>query len=267
MLTDGCFPRRCGASTSREKLPACAPPITYGERLEVMTCVKNSHHELRLDSHALGLCDAQAALECLLGEKAELLARTAHLENRLHEVEATAAKAAAEASALSEEGRTHVTWPAGGVHADAGGRTHRCRSAEVAATQAAGGEAGQQQHPHALLLRTAGIAAKQSGDETDRLRHELKTARAEHAQVVASAAEERARSARKMSTLEDAVEETKLEFQSHKDMAEARLEILRVAFDQEERENNAQVRTSRSGHLRGLAGLGSFRLRFAMYYW
>ncbi|CAN0055769.1 unnamed protein product [Ectocarpus sp. 12 AP-2014] len=182
-----------------------------------------------------------AALECLLGEKAELLARTAHLENRLHDAEAAAAKAAAAASALSEEERTHVTWPAGGVHVDDGGKTNRCRSAEVAATPAAGGLAGQQQQPNTLPLRTAGIAARQSRDEADRLRHELKSARAEHAEVVASAAEERARSARKMSTLQDAVEETKLEFQSHKDMAEARLEILRVAFDQEERENNAQA--------------------------
>lgn len=188
-------------------------------------------------------------MECLLGEKAELLARTAHLENRLHEAESTAANAAAAASALSEEGRTHVTWPAGGVHADADGRTNLCRSAEVAATPAAGGEAGQQQQPNTLLLRTAGIAAKQWRDEADRLRHELKTAQAEHAEVVASAAEERARSARKMSELEDAVEETKLEFQSHKDMAETRLELLRVAFDQEEGENNAQVRASRSGYL------------------
>ncbi|CAM9932857.1 unnamed protein product [Ectocarpus sp. 6 AP-2014] len=183
----------------------------------------------------------KAALECLLGEKAELLARTAHLENRLHEAEAAVAKTAAAASALSEEDRTSVTWPAGGVHVDAGGRTNRCRSAEVAATPAAAGEAGQQQQAKALLLRTAGIAAKQSRDEADRLRHELKSARAEHAEVVASAAEEGARSARKLSTLQDAVEETKLEFQSHKDMAEARLEILKVAFDQEERENNAQA--------------------------
>ncbi|CBN80172.1 hypothetical protein Esi_0116_0046 [Ectocarpus siliculosus] len=183
----------------------------------------------------------KAALECLLGEKAELLARTAHLENRLHEAEAAVAKAAAAASALSEEDRTSVTWPAGGVHVDAGGRTNRCRSAEVAATPAAGGEAGQQQQAKTLLLRTAGIASKQSRDEADRLRHELKSARAEHAEVVASAAEEGARSARKLSTLQDAVEETKLEFQSHKVMAEARLEILRVAFDQEERENNAQA--------------------------
>lgn len=203
---------------------------------------------MRLDPHALGLSDEQAALECLLGEKAELLARTAHLENRLHEADATAAKAAAAASALSEEERTYVTWPAGGVHADAGGRTNRCRSAEVETTPAARGEAGQQQQPNTLLLRTEGIAARQSRDEADRLHHELKSARAEHAEVVALAAEERARSARKMSTLQDAVEETKLEFQSHKDMAEARLEILRVAFDQEERENNAQVRH----HVRGI---------------
>ncbi|CAM9186817.1 unnamed protein product [Ectocarpus sp. 4 AP-2014] len=183
----------------------------------------------------------KAALECLLGEKAELLARTAHLENRLHEAEAAAAKAAAAVSALSEEERTTVTCPAGGVHVDTGGWTNRCRSAEVAATPAAGGEAGQQQQPKTLLLRAAGIAAKQSRDEADRLRHELKSARAEHAEVAASAAEERTRSATKLSALQDAVEETRLEFQSHKDMAEARLEILRVAFDQEERENNAQA--------------------------
>lgn len=217
---------------------------------------------------ALHVCAKQAALECLLDEKAELVTRTVDLENRLHEAEAAATKAAATAAAASRG--TSVSTAATAFESSLSAAAEQgCESNDAAAcqhseendttatkststddnpsgrTERVGAEDSvrhQHQHqPTSLLLRQAEITASRWRSEADHLRGELETARAEKEQVIAAATEEIRASARRASELEVAIEETKREYQSHRDKAESRLETLRVAFDQENEENCAQV--------------------------
>lgn len=203
---------------------------------------------------------AQAALECLLDEKAELARHAAELETRLRETEASAAAAAAASRTTllpSEESGT----PEPGQEARAGETADHERGGDgnavgtpsantggqspEGAERAAVEQAAQQhrQRHQELLLRQAEIEidASRSTTEADCLRGELENARTEQAQAAAAAAEEREASATRVSKLEAAVEQTKREYREHRDRAESRLETLRVAFDQENEENDPQA--------------------------
>jgi len=208
------------------------------------------------------VCILQAALECLLDEKTELLTRTADLERRLREAETAMAATTAtsqttpalpETSAMLNPGlpaRALETAPRvkddNAVAAtDAGDRPATGRT-ENDERKAMRWRQQQQQQRKQQQVQTehdqADLAARQlMGAEVDLLRGELETARAEQAKAVAVAAEERESSARRVSELEAAIAETKREYRRHRDRAESRLETLRVAFDQENEENDSQV--------------------------
>ena len=192
----------------------------------------------------------------MLGEKAELVARTADLEERLREAE-TAVIATKGTSRTASPEVNAVLHPALPVRV--GETAHKTKEEEDAVVAVTGTETNdgratgwmehdggegtmQQQQQVATEYKQARLAASQpKGAEVDYLRSELETARAEQARVVVVAAEEREASARRVSELEVAIAETKLEYRRHRDRAESRLETLRVAFDQENEENDSQV--------------------------
>ena len=208
--------------------------------------------------HALDVRIDQDALECLLDEKAELAAHAAALETRLHEAEAAAAAAAAAAAEagsrptflpaeegvplepgrVAREGQTADLERGGDGRADETRASHTSRAAEETTPQ------HQPQQERVLLHHQPQqeLFLRQSRAEADRLRGELENARSEQARAAAAAAEERQASARRVAELEAAVEQTRREYQDHRDRAESRLETLRVAFDQENEENDPQVR-------------------------
>eukprot|EP00903_Cladosiphon_okamuranus_P011234 g10598.t1 len=204
----------------------------------------------------------KAALECLLDEKVELARRAAELEARLHEAEATAAAAAAAATAGRTTGipAEERGTPEPGLGARAGEAADHGRGGDGNALETTvantGGQSPEGREYHAgaeettaqhhprhqeLLLRQAEIDASRSTAEADRLRGELEDARAEQARAAIAAAEEREASARRISELQVAIEQTKREYRDHRDRAESRLETLRVAFDQENEENDPQA--------------------------
>lgn len=200
----------------------------------------------------------QPALECLLDEKAELAKHAAALETRLREAEAAAAAGSRATLSPAEEGvRSELgQGTLAGKNADTDGGE---RGAFETATVNAGGPSlegtpppasaqdttpQQQQHRwhRQLVPRQGEIAAGQSRAEADRLRDELERARVEQADAAAAAAEERRVASSRVSELEAAIAGTKREYQDHRDRAESRLETLRVAFEQENEENDPQVK-------------------------
>ncbi len=228
-------------------------------------------------------CIPQAALECLLDEKAELLTRTADLEQRLREAETAVAAAtatsrtaaappemgavlnpglparASEAAPANKEDEAAVATVATETgHEQAQGRTDNDeREAMRRRRQKYRQQQQQQQQQVSPEHEEADLAASQSmGAEVDFLRGELEAARAAQAKAVAAAAVERETSARRVSELEVAIADTKREYRRHRDRAEARLETLRVAFDQENEENDLQVTTALIFAFREVANLG-----------
>lgn len=202
---------------------------------------------------------AQAALEGLLDEKEELAKYAAELEARLRQAESAEAAAAATSRTTllsAEEGVSLEPGQAARTEETADQERGGDGAVGTTAVNAGGHSAGGGEHAGAeettrqhqghqptsvLLLRQAEVAAGRSRAEVDHLRDELDNARAEQAQVAAAAAEEREVSVRRVSELEAAILQTKQEYQDHRDKAESRLETLRVAFDQENEESDAQV--------------------------
>lgn len=210
--------------------------------------------------HALDARTLQAALECLLDEKAELATHAAELQTRLREAEAVAAAASRATVLPAEEGvglepgdlaarPGRTADQRAGSHGAAGTATANVGGHSPGSTEDAGGAEAetttQQDHrrqPTLPLLRRAEVAASQSRAEVDHLRGELERVRAEQALAAAAAAKEREMSERRVSELKAAVEQTKREYRDHRDKAESRLETLRVAFDEENEENDTQVK-------------------------
>lgn len=204
------------------------------------------------------------------------MARTVHLESRLRVAEEAAAAAAAAVTNRTAALSTAATpfEPSLSVAAAPGCESNdstACRYSKENGTAATkmtsaddnpsermervGAEDIAQplhQEPMSRLLRRAEIAAIESRAEVDTLRGELEAARAEKSKVVAAATEEIRASGRRVSELEVVIEETKREYQSHRDKAESRLETLRVAFDQENEENRTHVSGIHSSDSRGL---------------
>lgn len=91
------------------------------------------------------------------------------------------------------------------------------------------------------ILKSVEASAKKAKAEADSLRTELERAQTAQAEAIAVVMEEKAVSDKKVSELKEVIEVTRREQETHREMAESRLETLRSAFEQEEEENGGQV--------------------------